>query len=93
MDGSRINIDTDKTLLLLNSVIFTRGARFMTIDIKDFYLNTPMERPGYLQMKMTNFPDDVIEHYKLKDKVDSKRNLYVKYVKGMYKLPHAGRRA
>eukprot|EP00804_Cyclotella_cryptica_P014586 CCRYP_020641-RA/>CCRYP_020641-RA protein AED:0.25 eAED:0.25 QI:0/0/0/1/1/1/3/0/614 len=30
------------TKILLNSVISTKGARFMTIDIKDFYLNTPM---------------------------------------------------
>ena len=29
--------------LLINSVISTPDARFMNIDIKDFYLNTPME--------------------------------------------------
>ena len=29
--------------LLLNSVISTKDARFMTIDIKDFYLNTPCQ--------------------------------------------------
>ena len=99
VDGSRINIDMDcwtptasllTVKLLLNSVISTRGAKFMTIDIKDFYLNTPMERPEYLRMKIANFPDDVIEHYKLKDKVDVKGNLYVKCTKGMYGLPHAG---
>ena len=28
--------------LLINSVISTKGAKFMSIDIKDFYLNTPM---------------------------------------------------
>jgi hypothetical protein len=27
--------------ILLNSVVSTDGAKFMTIDIKDFYLNTP----------------------------------------------------
>merc|ERR1711966_444523 len=99
VDGSRINTDmgcgtpTASLLtvkMLLNSVISTKGATFMTIDIKDFYLNTPMERPEYLRMKMANFPDDVIEHYRLKDKVDAKGNLYVKCVKGMYGLPHAG---
>ena len=30
--------------LLLNSVVSTQGAKFMTIDIKDFYLNSPMSR-------------------------------------------------
>ncbi len=28
--------------LLINSIISTTGAKFMTMDIKDFYLNTPM---------------------------------------------------
>ena len=41
-------------------------------------------------MKISYFLDDVIEHYKLKDKVDAKGNVYVKCVRGMYGLPHAG---
>jgi hypothetical protein len=28
--------------LLINSTISTAEAKFMTMDIKDFYLNTPM---------------------------------------------------
>ena len=56
---------------MLNSVTPTPGVRFMTIDIEDFYLNTPLERPEYLRMKLSYFPNDVVEHYKLKDKVDS----------------------
>ena len=46
--------------LLSNSVISTRGAKFMTIDIKNFYLCTPLKRPEYVKMKLDNFPDDVI---------------------------------
>jgi len=38
--------------LLLNSIINTPNAKFMTMDIKDFYLNTPMarycHRPWYI---------------------------------------------
>ena len=48
-----------------------------------------MERPEYLKMKIDTFPPDVIEHYKLNDKVDAKGFVYVKCVKGMYGLPHA----
>ena len=29
--------------LLLNSIISTTNAKFMTLDIKDFYLMTPMK--------------------------------------------------
>ena len=55
MEGNRINYlgevgtPTAEMLLvkiLLNSVISTRGAKFMSIVIKIFYLATPMERYG-----------------------------------------------
>ena len=62
----------------------------MAIDIKDFYLNMPLERPEFLRMKLSYFPDDVIEHYDLKSKVDAKGFVFVKCVRGMYGLPHAG---
>ena len=56
--------------LLPNSVISTPGAKFMTIDISNFYLNTPMDRYEYMRMKLDMFPDDVIEEYNLHDKVE-----------------------
>ena len=53
--------------LLLNSVISTPGAKFMTIDISNFYLNTPMDRYEYMRMKLDMFPDDAdaLEEYSL----------------------------
>ena len=62
VDGSRTNIGMDcgtptasllTVELLLNSVISTVGARFMSINIKDFYLNTPMEHPEFLRRKIS----------------------------------------
>ena len=76
--------------LLLNSVISTPDARFMAIDINHFYLSTTLDRPGYLRMKLSYFPEDVIEHYKLKEEVYSKGWVYATIVKEMYGLPHAG---
>ena len=76
--------------LLLTSIISTPGAKFMVIDSKDFYLNTPLDKLEFLRMKLSYFPDDAIEHYKLKDKVDTKGNVYAKCVHGMYGCPHAG---
>ena len=90
MDCEMPTADLLTIKLLLNSVISTPRARFMTIDIQDFYLNTPLERPEYMQMKLSYFQDDVIEHYQLKDKVDAKDFVYVKIMKGMYGLPHVG---
>ena len=63
--------------LLLNSVISSPGAKFMTLDLKVFYLNTPMERPEFLRIKIDHFPQDIIDHYCLKDKVDDKGYLLV----------------
>ena len=51
--------------LLLNSIISTPGAKFMTMDIKDFYLNTPMARYEYMQLKLADMPEDIIAHYNL----------------------------
>ena len=76
--------------LLFNSVISTPQAKFMCINIKDFYLCTPMERYKYFSMKLEFFPEDIIEEYGLWDKVDSKGNIHCKVRRGMYGLPQAG---
>ena len=55
--------------LLLNSIISTPGAKFMTIDIKDFYLNTPMARYEYMSLKLCDILEDVTKHYNLEKKV------------------------
>ena len=96
--GDRINYEGDcgtatadllTTKLLLNSVISTEGARFMTLDIKNFYLGTPLKKYEYLRLKMSDLPDDVIEEYNLRPKaVDG--HVYVECRKGMYGLPHTG---
>ena len=38
--------------ILLNSIISTPNAKFMTMDIKDFYLNTPMARYEYMRLRL-----------------------------------------
>ena len=42
--------------LLLDSRVSTPGAHFMTIDIKDFYLNTPMNQFEYTKLYLGNLP-------------------------------------
>ena len=43
-------VDLLTVKLLLNSVISTPDAKFMTIDIKYFYLNTPIDRFEYMEL-------------------------------------------
>jgi hypothetical protein len=76
--------------LMFNSIISTPNAKFMTIDIKDFYLMTPMDRYEYFRMKMDLFPEDIIEEYGLRDKVDADGNVFCEVRRGMYGLPQAG---
>ena len=76
--------------LLLNSVISTKDAKFMTLDIANFYLCTPLKRREYLKMKLTDFPDSVIAHYNLQEKATPEGYVYVEIKKGMYGLPQAG---
>jgi hypothetical protein len=76
--------------LLLNSVVSTPGAKFMTIDISNFYLMTPLDRYEYIKMKIENFPEDVIAHYNLREKVTPDGYVYVECRRGMYGLPQSG---
>ena len=46
--------------LLFNSVISTKDAKFMTMDISNFYLMTPLKRPEYIRMKLANIPQEII---------------------------------
>lgn len=52
--------------ILFNSIISTKGANFFTIDIKNFYLQHPLDRPEYLQILFYLLPDEVKKHYNLK---------------------------
>ena len=74
MGGDRINYPdncgtptADMTLfkILVNSIISTPNAKCLIMDIKDFYLRTPMKRPEYMRLKLTDIPDEVIKHYNL----------------------------
>ena len=62
----------------------------MTIDISNFYLNTPMIRPEYFKVKLIDIPDEVIDEYNLRDIATPDRYVYVEVTKGMYGLPQAG---
>ena len=62
----------------------------MTIDLKDFYLETLMDRYKYVHIiPLTMIPDKIMTLYKLDDLVH-KGAVYAEVCKGMYGLPQAG---
>ena len=97
--GSNMNVPIDcgtptadmlTVKVLLNSVVSTKNAKFMTIDIKNFYLCTPMERPEYMKLKIADMPENIIQQYNLRELETRDGYVYVKIQKGMYGLPQAG---
>ncbi len=76
--------------LMFNSIISTPNAKFMTIDMKDFYLMTPMDRYEYFRMKLELFPQDIINEYGLLDRADTDGNIFCEVRRGMYGFPQAG---
>ena len=76
--------------LLFNSVISTKGAGFMTIDISDFYLMTPLKRPEFIRISINDIPEEVIIEYKLREIADSKEIVFIQANRGMYRLTQSG---
>ena len=54
------NTDITTAKLLFNSVISTKNANFMEIDLKDFYLNILMESYKYILIPITMMPQDMM---------------------------------
>ena len=60
-----------ETKILVNSIISdaSRGVRFMSADIKDYFLATPMAQPEYMEVQYKHIPDNIRQMYNLDKKV------------------------
>ena len=81
--------DLITTKILLNSIISTLLAKFMTTDIKNMYLNTPLDRSEYTCIPVDLVRQESIDTYNLQNKI-YKGFLYVEIRKDIYGLPQAG---
>jgi hypothetical protein len=68
---------------LINSVISTQGVCFMTINISNFYLMTPLHRPEFIQIKISDIPHEVIDKYKLREKATKNGSINIRAKRGM----------
>ena len=64
----------------------------MCMDVKIFYLNTPMKRFEYIKIPREMIPDAIFEQYNLHE-YETNGHVYFEVRKGMYGLPQAGRLA
>ena len=81
--------DLTTTKMVWNSVISTNDARYLCLDIKNFYLGTPMDRFEYMKMPLSIFPQATIDQYNLNEHAKN-GFVYLEIRKAIYGLPQAG---
>jgi hypothetical protein len=96
--GSRLDYSGDVTTstadittfkILINSTLSAEDAAMMMMDIKNYYIGTPLPRFEYMKMMVSRFPEESIQKYNLNDlAVDSW--IYIETRKGMYGLKQGG---
>mmetsp|Transcript_17363 Transcript_17363/g.25076 ORF Transcript_17363/g.25076 Transcript_17363/m.25076 type:complete len:92 (+) Transcript_17363:739-1014(+) len=63
---------------MINSILSTQGAQFITFNLANFYLKTLMKRPKFMRIAVSLIPKEIMEQY-----------VYFEINKGMYVLPQA----
>jgi hypothetical protein len=75
--------------ILINSTLSTEDAAMMMMDIKNYYLGTPLQRFEYMKMLLSRFPEEIIKKYNL-NALAVNGWVYIEIRKGMYSLKQAG---
>jgi hypothetical protein len=88
-DVSTRSADLTTSKCLWNSTISTEGAKCMCLDVKNFYLGTPMDSFEYMRIPIKLTPQEIIVQYNLLPLVLD-GHVYIVVQKGMYGLPQAG---
>ncbi len=88
-DASVRTADLDTAKLHWNSVISTENARYMCLDIKNFYLTAALEYFKYMKIPLTLFPVWTIEQYNL-HKLALDGWVYIKMRRAVWGLSQAG---
>jgi hypothetical protein len=84
---STADITTFKNLI--NSTLSTEDAAMMMMDIKNYYLGTPLARFEYMKMLLSCFPKEIIQKYNL-NALAFAGWVYIEIRKGVYGLNQAG---
>ena len=65
-----------------------KGARFLSLDLKDFFLSSIMPHPEYMCIHQKFIPQDIINRYNLHSMFHNDY-IYCEINKGVYGLPQA----
>ena len=80
-----------ETKLIVNSTISDSkyGAKFLSADIVNYFLASPMKRSEYMKVRLKHLPQDIIDRYNINSIATSDGFVYVRIDKGMYGLRNA----
>ena len=88
-DVSTRTADLTTSKLLWNSVLSTPGAKYMCLDIKNFYLTAALDYSEYMKMPLTVFPEWIRKQYNL-DTHALNGHVYLRMERAVWGLPQAG---
>ena len=92
-DTSTKTAGLETAKMVFNSVVSTPDAKFMTIDISNMYLNTPLTDYQYMRFNIKMIPQEVIDHYDLNNKATKDGWVYCEIRKAIYGLKESGKLA
>ncbi len=81
--------DPTTSKLMWNSVLSILGAKYMCLDIKNFYLIAPLDRYKYMKMHIALFPQWIVEQYNLNKPIHN-GFIYLEMQHAVWGLPQAG---
>jgi hypothetical protein len=87
-DVATSTADITTLKILINSTLYTEDAAMMMMEIKNYYLSTPLPQFEYMKMLLSRFPEEIVQKYNLNAlAVDGW--VYIEIRKGMYILKHS----
>ena len=90
-DGpTKANTAAMPTVKILVQSVVSDNARWMTLDITDFYLMTWLPRPEYLRIPLKFLSPKVLARHALTPYIHN-NSVPFEVVRSMYGLPHAGK--
>jgi hypothetical protein len=71
-----------------DSVLSTKGAKYMCLDIRNFYLSAPLDRFEYMKIPLALFPQWIIKQYDLNTHALNSF-IYLEIQRAIWGLPQA----
>ena len=85
LDSGSPSTNLLETKLILNRILSDsrKGARFISLDVKDHFLVIPMTDPEHMIVKHKHVPDEIKVRHNIDQLVTNDEQLHIKIQKGM----------